>query len=430
MLENLIEFFSFSNINVLYVVLGTVLIGASTAVVGCFSVLRKRSLIGDAIAHSVLPGICMAFILFDTKNPLVLLLGAFITGWLSIIVIDFIVSNSRIKSDAAIGLVLSVFFGTGILMLTYIQHSGNAAQSGLDRFLFGKAAAIVGDDLIIFSAMSILLVLTVIFFFREFKFISFDPDFAQSIGMPTRRYEVLLSSITVLAITVGIQAVGVVLIAALLITPAVAARYWTDDLRIMIVIAALIGAVSNIGGAFISYSAPSMPTGPWIIVFMLLLAMLSIFFAPQKGLFFKRRRQQNNFKKILEENVMKLMYQLDEKDGGFDKFRPLSELMNKRDMGEKMMLNALSRLKQQKMVEEKKKTWILTKEGLKEGKRMVRLHRLWEVYLTEYLYLPSDHVHETAEAMEHVITPELERELDNLLNHPEYDPHFSKIPYD
>ncbi len=429
MLQTFLDFFSFSDANVLYVVVGTVLIGMSTAVVGCFSVLRKRSLIGDAIAHAVLPGICIAFILFDTKNPLVLLSGAFVTGWLSIVVIDFIVERSRIKSDAAIGLTLSVFFGVGMLLLTYIQHSGNAAQSGLDRFLFGKAAAIVGQDLKVFAGMSILLLLTVLLFFREFRFIAFDPDFADSIGLPSKRYEILLSSITVLAITVGIQAVGVVLIAALLITPAVAARFWTDDLKVMVVLAAIIGALSNIGGAFISYVAPSMPTGPWIIVFMLFLALLSILFAPKKGLVFKRLRQRNNFKKILEENVLKLMYQLDEQDNGFDKYRPITELMAKRDMGEKMMLNALSRLKKKDLVEEKNQAWLLSKEGLSEGKRMVRLHRLWEVYLTEYLRLPSDHVHETAEAMEHVITPELEKELEVLLNHPEYDPHQSKIPY-
>jgi manganese/zinc/iron transport system permease protein len=154
-MNSLVEFFSFSDPNIRYVVLGSVLLTASSAIVGTFTFLNKRSLIGDAIAHAVLPGICLGFIVAGTKNPLVLIIGAFITGWLSLVVVEYVTRKTRIKEDTAIGLVLSVFFGIGILMLTVIQKSGNASQSGLDHFLFGKAAALVGSDLVRISDRSL-----------------------------------------------------------------------------------------------------------------------------------------------------------------------------------------------------------------------------------------------------------------------------------
>src|SRR5687768_13517041 len=144
-MDILIEFFSFRDPNIRFVVLGSVILAASSAVVGTFTFLKKRALSGDAVAHSVLPGVCLAFVLAGNKNPFALIIGAFVTGWISLICIDIITRKSKIKEDTAIGLVLSVFFGMGILFLTAIQRSGNAAQSGLDHFLFGKAASLIGE---------------------------------------------------------------------------------------------------------------------------------------------------------------------------------------------------------------------------------------------------------------------------------------------
>ncbi|MFT5642409.1 MAG: manganese/zinc/iron transport system permease protein, partial [Cyclobacteriaceae bacterium] len=182
MKELIIDFFSFSNPNIRYVVFGSMLLAVSSAIVGCFTFLKKKALVGDVVSHAVLPGICLSFIISGTKDPFLLIIGAFITGWLSIVVMDYIIQHSKIKEDTATGLSLSVFFGIGILLLTYIQHSGNAAQSGLDSFLFGKAAALVGKDLLAFSLVAILILVVVFFFYKEFKLISFDPAFAQSLG--------------------------------------------------------------------------------------------------------------------------------------------------------------------------------------------------------------------------------------------------------
>ena len=153
-MESLIEFFSFTDSNIRTVVFGSMLLAASSAMVGVFIVLRKKALVGDAVAHGVLPGICAAFLLFGTKNIVLLISGAFISGWLSLVLIDGIVKKTKIKKDAAIAIVLTVFFGFGIVLLTYIQHAGNSSQSGLDSFIFGKAAALVGDDLIAFAIIT------------------------------------------------------------------------------------------------------------------------------------------------------------------------------------------------------------------------------------------------------------------------------------
>jgi len=427
-MEEFLDFFSFADANVRYVTLCSVLLAASSAVVGCFTLLRKRALVGDAVAHAVLPGVCLAFLLSGTKNPFILLLGAFLTGWLSLIAIDFITSRSRIKEDTAIGLVLSVFFGIGILLLTAIQHSGNAAQSGLDKFLFGKAASLVGEDLIAFGVVAVLLLLATMLFYKELTLLCFDQAYAKTIGFPVRVLELLLTTLTVFAVVVGIQAVGVVLMAAMLITPAAAARFWTDKLRLMLVLAAGIGAFSGITGAFVSYTAPAMPTGPWIVLIVSMMAILSFAFAPKKGWVARLLRQRRNRTLILEENLLKLLYQLGEQKQDFSTARPLEELLERRAIPPAQARSGLHRLGRQGYLEKTPPGWLLTPEGRRRGERVVRLHRLWELYLTQYLHLAADHVHEDAETIEHIITPELEQKLLEELNFPVLDPHQARIP--
>jgi manganese/zinc/iron transport system permease protein len=427
--EQIVEFFSFQDVNIRYVALGTVLLGASSATVGCFTFLRKKALVGDTIAHSILPGICLSFMIFETKDPLMLLLGAMVSGWLSVYIVDYISANSKIKPDTAIGLTLSVFFGVGVLLLTHIQHSGNAAQAGLDKFLFGKAASLVQNDVITFGIVSVLLIGTIILFFKQFSLISFDLHFAKTIGIPVRTFEVILSIITVLAVAIGIQTVGVVLMAAMLITPAAAARFWTDKLKVMIIIAAIIGGVSGLFGAFISYTAPSMPTGPWIVVVLSFIAIFSMLVAPKNGAISKIRKQKKNQRKILEDNIIKLLYKLGEKENDFFKNRSITTFKNFREIPEKKFLKGLKILRRKNQVVLVNDLWVLTEEGKKAGMRIVRIHRLWELYLTTYLRIAPDHVHEDAETIEHIITPEMELKLEHLLNFPKKDPHNVNIPY-
>lgn len=430
MLENALSFFSFSDANVLFVTIGTIILGSSAAVVGSFTFLRKRALIGDAIAHSILPGICLAFIVGGTKNYFLLITGAFLSGWISIIAVDYIVKKSKIKEDTAIGLVLSVFFGLGILLLTHIQQGGNAAQTGLDSFLFGKAASMVGTDVMVFSCISLILVLSVILFYKELQLISFDEAFANSVGLPVKWISFLLSSLTVLAVVTGIQAVGVVLMAALLITPFAAARYWSGYLPRILVLAGIIGGFSGFSGTYISYIAPNMPTGPWVVMVLSAIALSSIIFAPKKGIVARWYTQRKHQMLIQDENILKAFFQIAENNQSFGEPKTIEMVREKRFYTKKLTLRIFKRLKRHGYLKRNESGYYLSKFGQRKAARLVKLHRLWELYLTQYLRIAPDHVHEDADTIEHLITPELERKLEEKLNFPKTDPHNSEIPYE
>ncbi|MBX2957978.1 MAG: metal ABC transporter permease [Cyclobacteriaceae bacterium] len=425
----LLEFLSFSDPNIRYVAFGSVLLTASSAIVGAFTFLNKKSLVGDAIAHAVLPGICLGFIMAGTKNPVALIVGAFVTGWISLVLVEFITTKTRIKEDTAIGLILSVFFGIGILLLTVIQKSGNAAQSGLDHFLFGKAASLVGSDLITFSIVAVILLVIVFALFKEFSLLAFDKDYARSIGLPVKGIELVLTSLIVLAVVIGIQAVGVVLMAAILITPAAAARFWTDKISVMFLLASMFGAFSGLSGAFISYTAPSMPTGPWIVIVISTIAFISFFFAPNRGVISRFIRQASIRKMINNENVLKILYQLGEENRNFFIPRLPDEIIRRRFYDKPALISILKRLSRQGYIDRTRNLWALTEEGKNRAQRVVKIHRLWELYLTTYMHIAPDHVHEDAETIEHLLTPELEERLEQQLGYPKVDPHKSEIPY-
>jgi manganese/zinc/iron transport system permease protein len=427
-MKDLIRFLLLEDPNVRTVVFGTILLNLSAAVVGCFAFLQKRSLSGDAVAHAILPGICIAFIAFQSKSLWILLPGAFITGWLSLYLVDLITHHSKIKQDTAIAVVLSVFFAIGIILLTFIQHSGNSAQSGLDSFLFGKAAALLEKDLLSYGIISIVVIGTTAFFLKEFMLISFDVIYARSIGIPVRGLQLLLTTLTVVAIVTGIQSVGVVLMSAMLITPSVSARYWTDNLKRMLLLAVLFNTMAAITGAYISYKYPSMPTGPWIVLVISFIAFASILFAPKKGVVYRMIRVLRHKILILKENILKALYHLGEKDERFQDTHALSRLLVKRRLPIWQVYPALWLLQSEGYLQSASKGWALTPEGQKRAQRIVRLHRLWEMYLSTHLLLASDHVHDDAETIEHILTPELEAKLEEHLNFPVEDPHAKKIP--
>lgn len=429
-MDKFFYFFSFDDPNVRLVTFGTMFLGLSAATVGSFAFLRKRALVGDAIAHAILPGIATAFLAFETKNPFVLMAGALLSGWLAMLSIDYISSKSKLKTDTAIGLVLSVFFGVGILMLTHIQHGGAGNQAGLDQFLFGKAAAISKNDLIAYAVVAGLLLAVVFLFFKEFKLLSFNPDFAQASGLPVRLLRFVLSTVTVLAISIGIQSVGVVLMAALIITPSAAARAWTENLARMMWLAGIIGAFSGLVGSYISFVAPSMPTGPWIVMCLSVIALGSLLVAPKRGLWAKLKKQRENRIKIVSENLLKSMYHLYERHPEAKVAFSGADIRGQRDFSEADFSTALKKLRKEYWILNPEKTvYKLSKKGFEEAKRVVRLHRLWEMYLTERMRLKADHIHPNAETIEHIITPEIEEQLLHELDYPEKDPHESPIPY-
>lgn len=424
-----LAFFNLTSVNAVYVLAGSILLGLSAGILGCFAFLRKRSLLGDALAHAALPGVCAAFMLTGAKDPWVMLAGAAVSCWLGALAVDAIVRYTRCKEESALGMVLSVFFGAGILLLTHIQNTGAAAQSGLDKFLFGQAASLVGRDLWVLGIVSAFLLAAVVAFYKEFKVLAFDPDFAAGLGLPRRFLEVALATLIVLAVAVGLQAVGVVLMAALLVTPAAAARYWTDRLGVMLVIAGAFGAVSGALGAWISSVSPRMPTGPWMVVAVTALFAVALFFAPGRGVLARILRHRRFRRQTAEENILRTLYVLGEKDQDWNRARSVAELQRYRAMGGALLDRTLARLGRQGWVREiEEGRYALTRAGLERATRLTRLHRLWELYLIRKLELAPDHVHDDAEEIEHIITPELEEQLSAALDSPEVDPHAKRIP--
>jgi manganese/zinc/iron transport system permease protein len=281
-----------SDANTQWVLAGCLLLGLSSGILGSFAYLRKHSLIGDVMAHAALPGICIAFILYGTKSIGLFMIGAAGSGLLAAFLISYITKHSRIKEDTAMGLVLSVFFGFGIVLLTQIQHSSNGAnQSGLDDFLFGQAASLVGVDVKIMMTVATFLIVITFLLFKEFKLLCFDPQYGQGLGLPMGFLNFLLMGLIVASVVIGLQAVGVVLMAAMLITPAIAARYWTDRLETMVMLAGLFGGLSGTIGTLVSTLTTNLPTGPLIVLAAALLFLISFIFAPKRGLLMKAYRQ-------------------------------------------------------------------------------------------------------------------------------------------
>ncbi|ACJ33661.1 ABC-type Mn2+ transport system, permease component [Anoxybacillus flavithermus WK1] len=233
------------------------------------------------------------------------LIGAACSGYMATVCIQFIVKHTRIKEDAAIGIVLSVFFGLGIVLLTWINQHEGGNQSGINDFLFGKAASLTGNDVNVLTITAVLMVITILFFFKEFKIITFDRAFAQGIGIPVSLLNGVLMFLIVSVVVIGLQAVGVVLMSALLITPALAARYWTERLGWMTLLAGVFGALSGVAGAYVSLIA-YVPTGPLVIIFATALFLFSFLFAPKRGLCSKIIRRHVERKKL---RVKQLMYE-------------------------------------------------------------------------------------------------------------------------
>lgn len=427
--ELTIRFFSLVDPNVRTVLMGSVLLGATTGALGTFTFLQRRSLIGDALAHAALPGVCLSFMIVGRKDFFILLLGAGMTAWLGAMALDFITRHTRIKQDAALGLVLTFFFGVGIVLLTHIQKSGLGTQAGLDKFLFGQASALTLGDIKILAITTLVMGLILILGFNYFKLFTFDPEMAGALGLHVGWLRFLMTTMTTAAVVIGLQAVGVVLMAAMLIAPAAAARQWTDNLKRMVILASIFGIVAGVMGAYVSFLAPNLPTGPWMVVSAFTVFLISIVFSPRRGMLSRFLLHLKNRRKMTDENILKVLFKKGQPNNSWSDFFPESEIRHMWSFVPDELSRGLRALTKRKLLERSSHMFRLTEDGVTAGAVVLRRHRLWEVYLTRYLGLPGDHVHRDAEDMEHILTPELESELEQLLGHPERDPHHQDIPY-
>lgn len=277
---------------------------------GSFAVLRKQSLLGDAISHAALPGIAIAFLISGAKSSDTLLIGALASGLIGTVWIKGITTKTHLKSDTALGLVLSLFFGFGMLLLTFIQKQPNANQAGLDKYLFGQAATLVERDVWLMAIVTGISLLVLLLFWKEFKILLFDEDYAKTLGFNTKRIDMLITSFIVVAIVLGLQTVGVVLMSAMLLAPAAAARQWTNSLGKMVIIASFFGAASGVIGTGISATQNQLSTGPVIVIIASIFVLFSFVFAPTRGLLFRQLRFLKNRRDLELHKTLAFMYHI------------------------------------------------------------------------------------------------------------------------
>jgi len=285
------------------VLLGTALLGLASGIAGTFAVLRKESLIGDGLSHAALPGVVIAFLLTGIKDIEVLITGAALSSIAAAWLITITVENSKIKFDGALATILSAFFGLGMVLLTYLQSLNNAGQAGLSKFIFGQAATILARDVYITSAAALIIIVLTALFWKELKLISFDVEYAKTLQIPVTFTLILYRSLLIMTIIIGIQSVGAILISSLLIAPAVGARQWTNKLGTMCILAGFFGMVSAIGGTIWSTTVQKLPTGPAIIVILSVIVLLSLIFAPNRGILWQYRKNKQSKQALLSETA-------------------------------------------------------------------------------------------------------------------------------
>ncbi|MDF2924238.1 MAG: manganese transporter [Paenibacillaceae bacterium] len=270
--------------NAQWVLLSTLILGTAAGIMGSFAYWKRQSLMSDALSHAALPGVIIGFAITGTKNLPMMLAGAAASALLGALLIHWIRSSSRVKEDAAMGIILSVFFGFGIMLLTLVNRMAGAGQSGLDSFIFGQAASMVRRDVWMMIGLASVVLLAAVIAFKEWKLYLFDPQFAKGLGLSNRWMSAIYMAALVLVIVIGIQAVGVILMAALLIIPAVSARYWTHSFKWMLILSALFGGGAGMAGTLLSTMGKGWPTGPFIVLAAASLFVVSLAFGARNGL--------------------------------------------------------------------------------------------------------------------------------------------------
>ncbi|MGJ8726096.1 MAG: iron chelate uptake ABC transporter family permease subunit [Roseibacillus sp.] len=436
-LADLWEILSLQNYNTRIVVLSTTILGIATGLVGSFLLLRKRSLMGDALSHATLPGIAIAFGLMvswglDGKSLPGLLFGATVSGVLGVLLMLAIRRTTRLRDDVAMGLVLSVFFGLGIALLSMVSEIPGASAAGLESFIYGQPASIVMSDFILITIVSAAISITTILLFKEFTLLCFDDGFAASQGWPAILLDIALLGLVTAVTVIGLQSVGLILIIAFLITPPTTARFWTNDLKHMAILSGVFGALSGWLGATVSALYANLPAGALIVLVAATLFLASMFFAPARGVLPRALRQKRLRQKVARQHVLRAAYEILEQQCDHEHHlsegshlvdnRPFTfdSLLAKRTWSPrevKTILRAEHRLEH--LERRPDGTILLSEAGFGEAARVTRNHRLWEAYLVTHADIAPSHVDRDADMVEHVLDPELVRELERVLREKE-----------
>ncbi len=353
------------------VALGAATLGLVSGALGSFAVLRRQSLLGDAMSHAALPGVVLAFMITGSKSPAILMLGAAVAGILGTLFLMVITRHSRIKGDSALGIVLSVFFGFGLMLLTFLQRNPDARQAGLNNFLFGQAATLLERDVITMAVFGGGALLLMALFWKELKLLSFDVDFGASLGFSMRLLDVLLTTLLVVAIIIGLQAVGVVLMSAMIVAPAAAARQWTDRLSLMVLLAAIFGAIAGVSGAMISSLGSGLSTGPLVVLSISAIVLVSFLVAPNRGLLWNWLRRRRSNENLRVRAVLSNLYRLAQQHENPQHAHETAALqtMSFGKFGVRKSLTVLTDLGWVRQIDEER--WALTTVGAEEAERFM-----------------------------------------------------------
>ncbi len=413
--------------NTSVVVTGTTLLGLAAGVVGVFALLRKRALMSDALSHATLPGIALAFLLatvlgFDGRSLPVLLAGAAATGVLGVLTVQLILRHTRLREDAAIGIVLSVYFGVGVVLLSVVQQrpAGNAA--GLSHFIYGQTAAMRAGDAWLMAGLAAVAVASAALLLKEFALVCFNDAFAAVDGWPVSKVDLAMMALVVLVTVAGLQAVGLILVVAMLIVPPVAARFWTDRLGWLVVLSGGLGALCGYLGAAVSALLPRYPAGAVIVLGAGVVFVLSMLFAPKRGVFAVLVRRVGLRVRIATDHVLETAHlqeqellRDDESPHSGDPTNLLTEVAAERRWPWWMPHVVRWRLRWRDEGRWVRGALNLKPAGRRRGAQVFRNHRLWEQYLVSYADIAPSHVDWSVDQVEHVLTPVLVEELEAAL---------------
>ncbi len=407
-----------SGFNTNLVIGGTTLLGLAAGVIGVFALLRKRSLMADAVSHATLPGIVLAFLLagamgLEGRSLGVLLVGAAGTGVLGVVCIQGMLRHSRLHEDAAIGVVLSVFFGAGIVGLSYIQANAATGSAGLKTFIYGQAAAMQPSDVMLMGGIALLAVVSALLFLKEFAIVCFNDTFARVDGWPVGLIDLIMMGLVVLITVAGLQAVGLILVVAMLIIPPVAARFWTERLWLLIVIAGIIGASSGYLGSAVSALLPRKPAGAVIVLTSGALFVISLLAAPERGVIASSLRRLRLRLRTAGDHLLEHAHELSTARLVHTDVQRLAALRGWSGPFRSVVILALVRAGMIRT--DSHRALRVTPAGIERGRRVARNHALWEQYLVTHADIAPSHVDWSVDQVEHVLSSELVHELERNL---------------
>ncbi len=396
-------------------------VGIMCGVFGCFIVLRNMALIGDAMAHSVLPGVVFAFVIWG-HNDLMFNIWAAVAGLLTAFAITWIERNTQTKGDSAIGIAFTTMFAIGVIGISRISKGEEGVHLDLEDFLFGNVLTVGNNDLYLSAAANLIVLLSVALFYRYLFATTFQPIIAKTMGISVQVVHYFMMFLLALSVVASLQIVGVILVVAMLITPPSTALLLSDRLQQVILLSALIGLTAAILGFLLSYLF-NAPPGPAMTVTATLFYILAVLFAPKKGLLFRLIQKRKLKQKIQIEDTLKQALGLQDKDE-----LTLEKLHNRLGFSMRQLKQHLQSLKANGFFSNTSSNLALTESGRDEARRLVRAHRLWETYLVDRIGLNEGQIHEDAERFEHLLTEEMLDEVDRELGFPTTDPHGSPIP--